>query len=172
MFSRLILLRTKDAIHVVLETGYCHKVESSLFLTCTNKHFKMKGCRKRVSVEETTCNQRQEPLILRSKAQCSPIGVDGRTNNLDSLVRVSIGWQIEEGNYFEQIGLCVDEANYGTIWTNHTLHGQNIAHRDKHPDRPGFKVDTTRSKRWEYESYCFTTLYFLSGSSLGRAQAK
>ena len=172
MFSRLIFLRTKDAIHVVLETGYCHKVESSLFLTCTNKHFKMKDCRKRVSVEETTCNQRQEPLILRSKAQCSPIGVDGRTNNLDSLVRVSIGWQIEEGNYFEQIGLCVDEANYGTIWTNHTLHGQNIAHRDKHPDRPGFKVDTTRSKRWEYESYCFTTLYFLSGSSLGRAQAK
>ena len=109
---------------------------------------------------------------MRSKAQCSPIGVDGRTNNLDSLIRVSIGWQIEEGNYFEQIGLCVDEANYGTIWTNHTLHGQNIAHRDKHPDRPGFKVDTTRSKRWEYESYCFTTLYFLSGSSLGRAQAK
>ena len=172
MFSRLIFLRTKDIIHVVLETGYCHKVESSLFLTCTNKHFKMKDCRKRVSVEETTCNQRQEPLILRSKAQCSPIGVDGRTNNLDSLIRVSIGWQIEEGNYFEQIGLCVDEANYGTIWTNHTLHGQNIAHRDKHPDRPGFKVDTTRSKRWEYESYCFTTLYFLSGSSLGRAQAK
>ena len=172
MFSRLIFLRTKDAIHVVLETGYCHKVESSLFLTCTNKHFKMKDCRKRVSVEETTCNQRQEPLILRSKAQCSPIGVDGRTNNLDSLVRVSIGWQIEEGNYFEQIGLCVDEANYGTIWTNHTLHGQNIAHRDKHPDRPGFKVDTTRSKRWEYESHCFTTLYFLLGSSLGQAQAR
>ena len=147
MFSRFIFLRTKDIIHVVLETGYCHKVDSSLFLTCTNKHFKMKDCRKRVSVEETTCNQRQEPLILRSKAQCSPIGVDGRTNNLDSLVRVSIGWQIEESNYFEQIGLCVDEANYGTIWTNHTLHGQNIAHRDKHPDRPGFKVDTTRSKR-------------------------
>ena len=108
---------------------------------------------------------------MRSKAQCSPIGVDGRTNNLDSLVRVSIGWQIEEGNYFEQIGLCVDEANYGTIWTNHTLHGQNIAHRDKHPDRPGFKVDTTRSKRWADESHFFT-LYFLSGSSLGQAQAK
>ena len=172
MFYRFILLRTKDIIHVVLETGYCHKVESSLFLTCTNKHFKMKDCRKRVSVEETTCNQRQEPLILRSKAQCSPIGVDGRTNSLDSLVRVSIGWQIEEGNYFEQIGLCVDEANYGTIWTNHTLHGQNIAHRDKHPDRPGFKVDTTRSKRWAYESHCFTTLHFLSGSSLGPAQAR
>ena len=112
----------------------------------------MKDCRKRVLVEETTCNQRQEPLILRSKAQCSPIGVDGRTNNLDSLVRVSIGWQIEESNYFEQIGLCVDEANYGTIWTKHTLHGQNIAHRDKHPDRPGFKVDTTRSERWEYKA--------------------
>ena len=171
MFSRLIFLRTKDAIHVVLETGYCHKVESSLFLTCTNKHFKMKDCRKRVSVEETTCNQRQEPLILRSKAQCSPIGVDGRTNNLDSLVRVSIGWQIEEGNYFEQIGLCVDEANYGTIWTNHTLHGQNIAHRDKHPDRPGFKVDTTRSKRWAYESHPFT-LHFLLDFSPGQAQAK
>ena len=140
-------IRTKDEIHVVLEEGYCHRVQSSLFVTCTNDHFKMKDCRKRISVEETTCSQKQEPLILRSPSQCSPIGVDGRTEKLDTLVKVSIGWQLQEGLFLEQIGLCVDESSYGTVWTKHTLHGESIAHRDVHPGRPGFKVDTKRSKR-------------------------
>ena len=139
--------RTKDEIHVVLEKGYCHRVESSLFVTCTNNHFKMKDCRKRISMEETTCNQKQEPLILRSPSRCSPIGVDGRTDKLDTLVRVSIGWQLHEDTYFEQIGLCVDESSYGTVWTQHTIHGESIAHRDVDLSRPGFRVDTTRSKR-------------------------
>ena len=107
----------------------------------------MKDCRKRISVEETTCNQKQEPLILRSPSRCSPIGVDGRTNRLDTLVRVSIGWQLAKGTFFEQIGLCVDESSYGTVWTNHTLHGGSIEHRDIDLNRPGFRVDTTRSKR-------------------------
>ena len=145
--SEGLSIRTKDDIHVVLEKGYCHRVESSLFVTCTNNHFLMKDCRKRISIEETTCSQKQEPLIIRSSSQCSPIGVDGRTNKLDTLVRVSIGWQLHESTFFEQIGLCVDESSYGTVWTKHTLHGESIAHRDTDFNRPGFRVDTTRSKR-------------------------
>ena len=147
--NRCSFVRTKDLIHVVLDSGYCHRVESSLFVTCTNGHFKMSDCRKRISVEETTCNQKQEPLIVRLPTPCSPIGVDGRTDGLDTLVRVSIGWQLDEDTYLEQIGLCVDESSYGTVWTNHTLHGQSIEHRDVDPSRPGFRVDTSRSKRWE-----------------------
>ena len=88
--NRCSFVRTKDLIHVVLDSGYCHRVESSLFVTCTNGHFKMSDCRKRISVEETTCNQKQEPLIVRLPTPCSPIGVDGRTDGLDTLVRVSI----------------------------------------------------------------------------------
>ena len=165
------LLRTKDIIHVVLETGYCHRRESSLFVICTNKHFKMKDCRKRISVEETSCNQKQEPLILRSPSRCSPIGVDGRTDKLDRLVRVSIGWQLHESTFFEQIGLCVDESSYGTVWSNHTLHGESIAHRDIDLSRPGFRVDTTRSKRLGNIDH--TVLYcFTKGSFLGQAQAR
>ena len=131
----------------------------------------MKDCRKRISVEETSCNQKQEPLILRSPSRCSPIGVDGRTDKLDRLVRVSIGWQLHESTFFEQIGLCVDESSYGTVWSNHTLHGESIAHRDIDLSRPGFRVDTTRSKRLGNIDH--TVLYcFTKGSFLGQAQAR
>ena len=131
-----------------------------MFVLCTNKHFKMTDCRKRISVEETSCNQKQEPLILRSPTRCSLIGVDGRTDRLDKLVRVSIGWQLHESNFFEQIGLCVDESSYGTVWTNHTLHGESIAYRDIDLSRPGFRVDTTRSKRLENLDHMYSSILF------------
>ena len=31
-----------------------------------------------VSVEAASCNKKQEPLLMRKKEQCSPIGADGR----------------------------------------------------------------------------------------------
>jgi len=63
------------------------------------------------------------------------------------LVRVSIGWQIEE-NFIEQIGICHDEKLYSTIWSNYTLHGVNIDFRDKDPARPSFRIDTSYNKRF------------------------
>ena len=36
-------------------------------------------------------------------------------SDLSQLVRVSIGWQLED-TFIEQIGLCHDEKNYATIW--------------------------------------------------------
>ena len=68
------------------------------------------------------------------------------------MVRVSIGWQIED-NFIEQIGLCHDERNFATIWSNYTLHGENIDYRDKDPARPSFRIDTSYNKRF----YTWTT---------------
>ena len=38
-----------------------------------NFYFKTK-----VSVEDASCNKKQEPLLKRRKEQCSPVGADGR----------------------------------------------------------------------------------------------
>lgn len=125
--------------------------ESSVTLTCSGGKFTVTGTSEQFSVESATCNKKQEPRLVRSQEQCAPIGTDGRTDNLESLWRVAIGWQVGE-RFIEQIGLCVDESNYGTLWTNHTLHGASIAFRDIDPKRPSFRVDTsayTRTKqRW------------------------
>jgi len=37
---------------------------------------------------------------------------------------------------------------FATIWTNHTLHGANIDFRDIDPGRPGFRIDTSGTKRF------------------------
>lgn len=100
-----------------------------------------------VSVEAASCNTKQEPLLLRRQEQCSPVGADGRAEGLGVLTRASIGWRID-GKYKEQIGLCVDEKIFATIWTNHTLHGANIDFRDIDPARPGFRIDTSGTKRF------------------------
>ena len=91
-----------------------------------------------MNVEATTCSRKQEPRLTRDMTPCSDVGADGRMDDLSQLVRVSIGWQIED-NFIEQIGLCHDEKLYSTIWTNHTLHGENIDFRDKDPARPSFR---------------------------------
>ena len=44
--------------------------------------------------------------------------------------------------------MCVDERMFATIWTNHTLHGANIDFRDIDPGRPGFRIDTSGTKRF------------------------
>ena len=67
-------------------------------------------------------------------------------SELSYLTRATIGWKID-GVYKEQIGLCIDEKMFATIWTNHTLHGANIDFNDK-GGRPGFRIDTTGSKRF------------------------
>ena len=68
-------------------------------------------------------------------------------SELSYLTRASIGWKID-GVYKEQIGLCIDEKMFATIWTNHTLHGAYIDFRDIDPGRPGFRIDTTDTKRF------------------------
>jgi len=122
-------------------------MESSVGLTCLGGTFKVSGTSEEIEVAKTTCNRKQEPRLVRKKEQCSAVGSDGRTENLGSLVRVSIGWQLGE-TFLEQIGLCVDEKNYGTLWTNHTLHGASVPFRDIEPGRPSFRIDTSRNKRF------------------------
>merc|ERR1712001_103428 len=68
-------------------------------------------------------------------------GSDGKTDKLETLQKVSIGWRIED-TFIEQIGICIDERNFGTIWTNHTVRGASIALRDIDPKRPSFRADT------------------------------
>jgi len=121
--------------------------ESSVPLKCWRGSFRLKGSSEKINVEEASCSRKQEPRLIRSQEKCSRVGSDGRRKNLKSLVRVSIGWQL--GDIFrEQIGLCVDEENYGTIWTNHTVRGASISFRDIDPSRPAFRVDTSGSKRF------------------------
>merc|ERR1712180_259936 len=87
------------------------------------------------------CHGGSDEKQARKQEQCAPVGDDGRTDKLGSLQRVSIGWQIE-GTFIEQIGICIDESNFGTIWTNPTVRGASIALRDIDPKRPSFRADT------------------------------
>lgn len=117
-------------------------------LVCVGADLNIVGTQDVVDVEAASCNKKQEPRISRSNELCAPIGADGRFTELSGkLVRVSLGWEIN-GIYKEQIGMCVDEQVYGTIWTNHTIHGASILLQDKDPKRPGFKTDTTKNKRF------------------------
>ena len=95
-------------------------------------------CQGELSVEAVTCSRKQEPRLTRVSATCADTGADGRTDDLSQLVKISVGWMIQE-NFVEQIGLCHDEKMFATIWTNHTLHGQSINFRDMDPGRPSFR---------------------------------
>merc|ERR1712013_1555 len=102
------------------------KKDSKVSLTCKSGEFFVSGSEEKVAVEKATCNQKQEPRLDRKQEQCAPVGDDGRTDKLESLQRVSIGWQIE-GTFIEQIGICIDESNFGTIWTS-TLQGSSLTY--------------------------------------------
>merc|ERR1712180_154234 len=117
------------------------KKDSKVSLTCKSGEFFVSGSEEKIAVEKATCNQKQEPRLDRKQEQCAPVGDDGRTDKLENLQRVSIGWQIE-GGFIEQIGICIDESNFGTIWTNHTVRGASIALSDIDPKRPSFRADT------------------------------
>eukprot|EP00092_Neocalanus_flemingeri_P008407 GFUD01009063.1.p1 GENE.GFUD01009063.1~~GFUD01009063.1.p1 ORF type:complete len:458 (-),score=83.36 GFUD01009063.1:40-1413(-) len=120
--------------------------ERDLRLVCSDGEFLREDGLK-VLVEAASCNRRQEPVIIRKKEECSPVGADGRTEELSSLVRVAIGWDIDD-NFIEQIGLCHDEFLYATIWAKYTMHGANIAFRDSDSTRPVFRADTNRNHRF------------------------
>merc|ERR1719322_2157249 len=120
---------------------------SKLSLKCSEGQFLNLQTLTPVSVETATCSRKQEARLVRDNQVCSDVGADGRLNDLSQLVRVSIGWQIEE-NFIEQIGICHDEKLYSTIWSNYTLHGVNIDFRDKDPARPSFRIDTSYNKRF------------------------
>jgi len=118
--------------------------QASLPLTCKSGDF-MDSSYTFVVPENSTCNRAQEPRLVREKKECSPVGADGKTGN--DLVQVSIGWQLGD-KFVEQVGVCVDESEFGTIWTKHVVHGANIEFRDKDPKRPSFKTDTRGQKRF------------------------
>merc|ERR1712013_619488 len=71
------------------------KKDSKVSLTCKSGEFFVSGSEEKVAVEKATCNQKQEPRLDRKQEQCAPVGDDGRTDKLESLQRVSIGWQID-----------------------------------------------------------------------------
>merc|ERR1712013_451672 len=112
------------------------KKDSKVSLTCKSGEFFVSGSEEKVAVEKATCNQKQEPRLDRKQEQCAPVGDDGRTDKLESLQRVSIGWQIE-GTFIEQIGICIDESNFGTIWTNQDRRSLHRPQRPAHQCRPG-----------------------------------
>ena len=119
--------------------------EKSVPLTCSGGVFRVTGSQEEIDVEMSTCSRKQEPRLERTATPCSPVGADGRTDSLDSLVHVSIGWKLKD-TFVEQIGLCVDESNFGTLWTNHTVRGASIAFRDIDPKRPSFRTNPSRYK--------------------------
>ena len=122
------------------------KKDSKVSLTCKSGEFLVSGSDENIAVEKASCNQKQEPRLDQSQEKCSPVGSDGRTDNLETLEKVSISWKIED-TFIEQIGLCVDESNFGTIWTNHTVRGASINLRDIDPKRPSFRADTSAYTR-------------------------
>merc|ERR1711974_450513 len=121
--------------------------DSKVSLTCKSGEFLVSGSDENIAVEKASCNQKQEPRLDRSQEKCSPVGSDGRTDKLETLQKVSIGWRIED-TFIEQIGLRVDESNFGTIWTNHTVRGASIALRDIDPKRPSFSAYTRKNQRF------------------------
>ena len=143
------MFRFQNDTHLEIDGIGKNLKEKSVALTCTGGHFLMtipnSKRTKRIQVEETTCSRKLEPRLVRFKEQCSLVGTDGRTGDLETLVRVSLGWQLQD-TFIKQIELCVDESNFGTLWSRHTVHGASIAFRDKN-DRPGFRVDTSKNKR-------------------------
>merc|ERR1719334_447605 len=135
--------------------------EKSIELSCNKKKFVKLGETRGFNVERASCSQKQEPRLVRTQKECAPLGSDGRTKGLDSLVHVSIGWQIGS-KFVEQISLCVDESNFGTLWTKHTVRGASIEFRDKAKGRPGFRVDTSDNHRffnWTTSSWLTDGLY-------------
>merc|ERR1711990_604865 len=132
------------------------KKDSKVSLTCKSGEFLVSGSDENIAVEKASCNQKQEPRLDRTQEQCSPVGSDGRTDNLETLEKVSIGWKIED-TFIEQIGLCVDESNFGTIWTNHTVRGASINLRDIDPKRPSFRADTSAYTRKNQRFFKWST---------------
>ena len=97
-----------------------------------------------LDVPSLTCSVSMEPAILRTpNSGCSPVGADGRTDNLEELVTVQIGWNVN-GAFLEQINLCVDELMYATLSTQHDVIGKSIDFRDITSGRPSFRRDITR----------------------------
>jgi hypothetical protein len=114
------------------------------------------GTTEKIAVEKATCSRKQEPRLERTAQQCSPVGADGRMDGLETLVRVSIGWQVGQ-DYIEQIGLCIDEKMYATLWSNHTLHGASIDLRDIDPARPSFRADLSGYSRTKQRFFTWST---------------
>merc|ERR1711971_245392 len=59
------------------------KKDSKVSLTCASGEFLVAGSDEKIAVEKATCNQKQEPRLDLTQEQCSPVGSDGRTDNLD-----------------------------------------------------------------------------------------
>jgi len=145
------------------------KKDSKVSLNCKSGEFLVSGSDEKIAVEKASCNQKQEPRLDRTQEQCSPVGSDGRTDKLETLQKVSIGWKIED-TFIEQIGLCIDESNYGTIWTNHTVRGASIALRDIDPKRPSFRADTSAYTRKNQRFFTWSTSTKLNKLYSKRAQ--
>jgi len=169
--KRLVTVENGEVLSLVCHGSYRYQAitkvkieglpeQQKVDLICFNGLFQEITSQKTVSIESASCNRKQEPKMRRWKELCAPIGVDGRFTDLSGkLSRVSIGWEIE-GNFIEQVGLCIDEAVYGTLWTNHTIHGANIAFQDS-GKRPIFRTDSNKNKRffpWT-SSYALTRIY-------------
>jgi len=133
-------------------------------LTCSSGKFY--SAETEINVGSLTCNLRQEPRLVRTQEQCSPIGADGTTNNINNLWLIQIGWQIND-TFIEQIRICHDESIYSTIWTNHTIYGASINSRDVDAGRPSFRIDNSRLKRF----YTWGTSTKLNKLYSKRAQA-
>lgn len=112
--------------------------------TCRNGQFEYN--KQNLNAETLSCSFKNEPKIIKTQSNCSPQGTDGRTKKLKLLFLVTIGWQFND-NYRTQISLCLDEIDYGTLWTSHTVVGRSIDYRDMDPGRPSFRADVTRHKK-------------------------
>merc|ERR1719402_171580 len=67
--------------NVKLDTSY------DATLTCMGSHFYLRGTQTKVEVEAVDRSLRQEPKITAESSPCAPVGADGRTTNLDNLVK-------------------------------------------------------------------------------------
>ena len=72
--------------------------KSFLDLTCVEKRFLTDEGQGTYTIY-LKCSDIQQPKIIREPSQCSSVGSDGTTDNLDQLVKVKFGWEVQQGQH-------------------------------------------------------------------------
>jgi len=123
-----------------------------------------KNAMEAVDVHKVSCTKKGlYPVLKKSQDEttlCSSVGADGRTDELQNNIHyVEIGWNmsamtngpeqlVAPTEIKDMIQLCIDEKEYGTIWTRHIIRGKSLLFQDKGGSRPSFKTDNPRQKRF------------------------
>ncbi|XP_042873187.1 uncharacterized protein LOC122253865 [Penaeus japonicus] len=122
--------------------------ETVLTLACPGSAFKGRG--KNATVEAKCGGGRVlsvegnvtklSDLGCKKKPKSTVLGDLDFCGAADAGSLTSIGFQIDESEFYEVISVCYDRNNETTLYSRHTIHGASIAAKDIDPKRPSFKT--------------------------------